>query len=91
MTKFHICTKRGLHTVYDDAGQPRSQPVTNKDVADGIILRLERQEKMRTRPCLRCGEDFESEGPHNRLCDICRRLSDRDVGDYAVAKAGSRL
>lgn len=26
----------------------------------------------RTRPCLRCGRDFDSEGNHNRLCDNCR-------------------
>ncbi len=23
--------------------------------------------------CLRCGEKFNSEGSHNRLCDLCRR------------------
>lgn len=24
------------------------------------------------RPCLCCGRAFDSEGPHNRLCDDCR-------------------
>ena len=26
----------------------------------------------RTRPCMRCGRSFQSEGAHNRLCDPCR-------------------
>lgn len=31
------------------------------------------------RRCLRCGGMFPSEGPHNRLCEACRRAN-RDVG-----------
>lgn len=31
------------------------------------------------RPCLRCREAFESEGPHNRLCDKCREYGGIDV------------
>lgn len=25
------------------------------------------------RPCLSCNQDFPSLGPHNRMCDRCRR------------------
>lgn len=28
-----------------------------------------------SRPCLCCGRSFDSEGPHNRLCPSCRKLS----------------
>ncbi len=28
-----------------------------------------------TRPCLPCRKPFESEGPHNRLCGPCAKLS----------------
>lgn len=28
------------------------------------------------RPCLKCGNPFESEGPHNRLCGNCRHETD---------------
>lgn len=28
-----------------------------------------------TRKCLKCGSRFESEGPHNRLCDGCNNLN----------------
>lgn len=31
--------------------------------------------KPRTIPCLRCGRPFESEGPHNRICDDCRGVN----------------
>ena len=32
-------------------------------------------EQKMVRPCLCCGQAFLSEGPHNRLCTACRRLS----------------
>jgi hypothetical protein len=37
-----------------------------------------------TRPCLRCREAFESEGPCNRLCEKCREYGGIDV----LAEAG---
>lgn len=38
-----------------------------------------RGEEMNRRPCLRCREDFESEGPCNRLCEKCREYGGIDV------------
>jgi hypothetical protein len=55
--------------------------------ADGAIVRkgyreidealkamdqLELRANSITRPCMACQDLFPSEGPHNRLCDICR-------------------
>jgi hypothetical protein len=31
-----------------------------------------RAARVKLRNCLRCCDPFESEGPHNRLCDLCR-------------------
>ena len=30
----------------------------------------------RSRPCLRCSQAFDSEGPHNRMCGQCRAQGD---------------
>lgn len=29
------------------------------------------------RICLGCGEEFNSEGPHNRICKLCKGVDDR--------------
>jgi len=35
---------------------------------------LANQEK-KSRRCLKCNAEFESEGPHNRICPQCKKLS----------------
>lgn len=35
-----------------------------------------RRARIRVRPCLSCGCNFESEGPHNRMCKTCRTASE---------------
>ena len=35
--------------------------------------RQRQAERIKVRACLCCGKSFKSEGPHNRLCDSCRR------------------
>lgn len=35
------------------------------------------------RPCLRCGADFRSAGPHNRLCPLCIRTIREECLDHA--------
>lgn len=43
------------------------------DMAVAKAATLERkQASARRRPCLCCRKTFLSEGPHNRLCNICR-------------------
>jgi hypothetical protein len=32
----------------------------------------------RLRPCLCCGARFRSEGPHHRLCEVCRQAGGPD-------------
>jgi hypothetical protein len=33
------------------------------------------------RTCMTCGETFQSEGAHNRMCEPCRRMS-REISPY---------
>jgi hypothetical protein len=33
--------------------------------------RMERRGRAIVRPCITCGADFRSEGPHNRMCGSC--------------------
>lgn len=57
-----------------------------------------------TRRCLRCGDDFPSEGSHNRLCEACRAhatqhqhlagIGDPSITDYGMsfgAASGGRV
>ena len=41
------------------------------------------------RPCITCGKTFESEGAHNRMCNVCRCAARDDTGNFGVAR-GSR-
>lgn len=36
--------------------------------------------ELRIRSCLRCGEDFKSEGAHNRMCCSCAGLPEGFLG-----------
>lgn len=39
------------------------------------LERLQRQARIKRRPCLRCGATFTSEGAHNRLCNSCQQYA----------------
>jgi 5-methylcytosine-specific restriction endonuclease McrA len=46
-----------------------------------------RSKKLKRRDCLRCDREFWSEGPHHRLCQICRQViaaSSSPVEEYSV-------
>ena len=43
--------------------------------------------KRKKRKCLRCGKEFLSEGPHNRLCSSCKKINE-SIG-YLPAKVAS--
>ncbi|MFC0157724.1 hypothetical protein CDZ97_00890 [Mameliella alba] len=50
--------------------------VSSRDVADERCKQLNHDAGRRCRPCLCCSELFISEGPHNRMCNGCRRGAD---------------
>lgn len=62
--------------VIDAAGVQHGKPHTNNYSAFEAAKRLEKTAKTRTRPCLCCSNDFKSEGPHNRMCQKCRQMSE---------------
>lgn len=45
--------------------------------------KIAESQKARVRPCLKCRTPFQSEGPHHRMCRLCRRGVD-DSGAYGV-------
>ena len=46
---------------------------------------LQRRSKRKLRSCLTCEAEFLSEGPHNRMCDPCRKAGGRaDMTPYST-------
>lgn len=82
----HTGCRRGAWAVF--AGERRVSGVFNEAwEAEDRREALLRKAQRKPRSCLRCGEAFESEGPHHRMCGACRR----DPGDgadetYALAR-----
>jgi hypothetical protein len=55
-----------IYGTYPGAAQARAIRATRQAEED-------RKARVVTRPCMCCREPFDSEGPHNRMCHICRR------------------
>lgn len=87
--RFTVKWVAGGYIVFDPTNQPVSQPVTNHNLALMAAERLERAADARAnrleRPCMCCQTAFKSEGPHNRLCDKCRRHLDTDMVPHRIA------
>jgi hypothetical protein len=47
---------------------------TMAHAARGYIKPARRPKKPKRRDCLRCDREFWSEGPHHRLCHMCRQV-----------------
>lgn len=73
-TPFAVIVKRGRYFVVK-AGEIVHGPSHRKDKAFDAKKRLEREAGMRSRTCLTCSTRFDSEGPHHRMCQSCRRRS----------------
>ncbi len=54
-----------------------SKEKEKKCKADNLPTTLNRWEKRR--PCLKCGREFASQGPYNRICDTCGLINVRHV------------
>ncbi|MBW4984777.1 hypothetical protein KZZ07_19740 [Mameliella sp. CS4] len=63
--------------VFDRRTRNKVSPqVSSLRAAEDFCRDLNREARRRLRPCLCCGSPFLSEGPHNRMCDRCRRGAD---------------
>ena len=59
-----------------DAAERRVGPLHGSPLAaEHAWERRERRRARQSRPCLRCGARFMSDGPHNRMCDRCRTVA----------------
>lgn len=58
-------------------------PVSTMFDAETAKDRLERTENHKLRNCMRCSDEFMSEGAHNRMCNPCRAGA-TDIFDGAV-------
>jgi hypothetical protein len=77
--KFRIEYRAGEHRgwyVLDPDGLPCAGPFNDRNKAgmsrDARQAEADARAKRGERPCLCCGRTFQSEGIHNRMCDLCR-------------------
>jgi hypothetical protein len=68
----------GLWAVYRGNNERISRRWKKKELADDA---LRSADKRAIRKCMCCCCEFSSEGPHNRLCKTCRKVS---VGQQMV-------
>lgn len=63
--------------IVDADGAPLNDWIASNGAMRARVFYLEneiqRLRRARPRDCMACGETFESDGPHNRMCDPCRR------------------
>jgi len=83
-----IVKKWGYGYAVFDGSERVSAEVSQRAYAEAWLDRMEaerRAAKMRRhRPCLRCGEVMLSQGPHHRMCELCRR----EAGSLPTQMAG---
>ncbi len=60
-------------------GQPVGRAYASEERAWAQVDRLKVQDNLTERSCMTCRKNFGSEGPHNRMCDPCRRTAARAV------------
>lgn len=74
----HATLRRYWRPGLEPAAPP--QPRRRRQSAPGVSHARPRAAGTHPRPCLACGKSFPSEGPHNRLCNRCRRDEDAVLG-----------
>ncbi|MBN2631588.1 MAG: hypothetical protein JXR75_13740 [Rhodobacteraceae bacterium] len=77
--KFNIQLLNGQYHVYSPDDEHVAGPFTDRNRA--LMTRDSRQRdadarsKRGARACMCCGQSFDSDGPHNRLCGTCRVMA----------------
>lgn len=74
VTKQAVYSTRAKRRATGKPGRPRNSLKPGKP----SDIRPDQSETPPTteRPCMTCGKRFASEGPHNRMCSLCRRRGD---------------
>lgn len=77
--------------VFDAAGKRVTATFTDKSDAEIRMETLRAQGRTTLRPCITCASEFPSEGPHNRMCNVCRRAgSDMDPSSFQIIRTSGR-
>ena len=77
--------------VVDAAGVRVSSRFTNSWDAEMRMENLLAKAGLKLRPCFTCQREFPSEGPHNRMCNGCRKAgSNLDQGSYRIIRTSGR-
>jgi len=91
---FLLRQRAGGWFVITAEGEDRAGPFQMRNFAEGrrreLQLAANKQRKIGPRPCITCGETFQSEGPHNRMCTLCRHQSEAFSGVASVTQRGAR-
>ena len=66
------------------AGAPTARAWTARVRAFAPVPPARSPRAARRRPCITCGAPFDSEGPHNRMCDACRDERSGEPEECAV-------
>jgi tRNA(Ile2) C34 agmatinyltransferase TiaS len=80
---FRVKRYKSGHSVFDEHGERKSGILTHS-VAKDHAEALHRMSKWKMRKCLRCGDDFNSEGAHNRMCHPCRQRDSGGLDDCCL-------
>ena len=82
MQKLDITRRsRGFHVMH--GGRSLAGPFAERFEAEVAVDGFERNGLPRQRSCIQCGDRFQSQGAHNRMCVVCRGVAS-DVFDGAV-------
>lgn len=80
--------------VVDADGVLITGPLVHKSYAQGLARELDASlsevRPKNERKCLCCPTMFLSEGPHNRLCDGCRRQGSNEMTPNSFARGARR-
>lgn len=76
------------------SGAALAGPFRMRNAAECLRRKLQldanRTQTAGPRLCITCGDTFESEGNHNRMCTPCRHHSEAFPGSASVAAKGAR-
>ena len=82
------------HYVVDPMGQRCSIYESSgraEDIRHKKQTAFDAAKKRKARACLCCGQSFQSEGSHNRMCDPCRRRASNDEATpYRIGSINGR-
>ncbi len=69
---FQVLGLRQMSPLFDTRGEAEGW-------LEGELAKMPAYLRPQMRACMRCSKGFESDGPHNRMCDECRAAASADT------------